>query len=101
MFPHIMIPTDASESGKYAAEIAIELAEWIGARVYAFHVLTPLAAVTYFSDVIQHGENSHREGAIARAREHLAAIESIAQKPGSSAIADMHSIGDLCCYRRA
>jgi nucleotide-binding universal stress UspA family protein len=82
MFSHFLIPTDGSDHAMHAAEIGIDLARKVGARVYAFHVLAPLAAVAYFTDVIQHSEDSYSGRAVARAQHHLADIQSMAQAAG-------------------
>jgi nucleotide-binding universal stress UspA family protein len=82
MFSHILIPTDGSEPAMHAAQIGIELAQKVGARIYAFHVLAPLAAVAYFSDVIQHAEDSYTDRAIARAQVRLGDIQAMAQRAG-------------------
>jgi nucleotide-binding universal stress UspA family protein len=85
MFSHILIPTDGSEHALHAAEVGIELARKVGARIYTFHVLAPLAAVAYFSDMIQHVEDSYVERAIARAQVHLTDIQAMAEKVGLQA----------------
>src|SRR5579859_679178 len=82
MFSHILVPTDGSDHSMHAAEMGIELARSLGARIYAFHVLAPLAAVAYFSDVIQHAEDSYVDRAITRAQQRLAEIEEMAGKAG-------------------
>lgn len=82
MFSHFLIPTDGSDHAMHAAQIGIDLASKIGARIYAFHVLAPLPAVAYFTDVIQHAEDSHAERAIARAQYHLAEIQAVAERAG-------------------
>jgi nucleotide-binding universal stress UspA family protein len=82
MFSHFLIPTDGSDHAMHAAEIGIELASKVAARVYAFHVLAPLAAVAYFTDVIQHSEDSYAERAIARAQHHLSEIKNMADRAG-------------------
>ena len=85
MFSHILIPTDGSEYALHAAKVGIELAQKVGARIYAFHVLAPLAAVAYFSDVIRHAEDSYTERAVERAQVHLADIEAMAKNVGLDA----------------
>lgn len=85
MFSHILIATDGSDHAMHAAEIGIELAQKVGARIYAFHVLAPLAAVAYFSDVIQRSEDSYAERAVMRAQLHLTAIQAMAEKTGVDA----------------
>lgn len=82
MFSHILVPTDGSDHAMHAAEVGIALARSLGARIYAFHVLAPLAAVAYFSDVIQHADDSHVERAVTRAQQRLADIEEMANKAG-------------------
>jgi nucleotide-binding universal stress UspA family protein len=82
MFSHILVPTDGSDYALHAAETGVELARSLGARIYAFHVLAPLAAVAYFSDVIQHAEDSHVERAVLRAQQRLAEIQAMANKAG-------------------
>jgi nucleotide-binding universal stress UspA family protein len=85
MFSHILIATDGSDHAIHAAEIGIELAQKLGARVYAFHVLAPLAAVAYFSDVIRHTQDSYEDRAVTRAQSHLSAIQAMAEKVGVAA----------------
>ncbi|WP_230473869.1 universal stress protein [Dyella choica] len=82
MFSHILVPTDGSDYAMHAAELGIGLARSLGARIYAFHVLAPLATVAYLSDVIQHTEDSHVERAVVRAQHRLAEIEEMANKAG-------------------
>lgn len=82
MFSHILVPTDGSDHALHAAEVGIRLARSLGARIYAFHVLAPLPAVAYFSDIIQHAEDSHVERAALRAQQRLADIEMMASKAG-------------------
>ena len=82
MFSHILVPTDGSDHAMHAAQMGIELARSLGARIYAFHVLAPLAAVAYFSDVIQHTEDSYVDRAITRAEQRLAEIAEMANKAG-------------------
>ncbi|GLQ46143.1 universal stress protein A [Dyella lipolytica] len=82
MFSHVLIATDGSEHAMHAAETGVELARKLGARIYAFHVLAPLPAVAYFSDVIQHAEDSYVERSVARAQLHLADIQAMAKKAG-------------------
>jgi nucleotide-binding universal stress UspA family protein len=94
MFSHILIPTDGSDHAMHAAEIGIELARKVSARIYVFHVLTPLAAVAYLSDVIQHVEYSYTERAIVRAQLHLAEIQRMAKE------ADVASGGGYAFDRR-
>ncbi|GLQ98898.1 universal stress protein [Dyella mobilis] len=85
MFSHILIPTDGSDYALHAAEIGIALARKMEARIYAFHVLTPLAAVAYFADVIRHMEDSYTNKAIARAQAHLDDIRAMASTAGVEA----------------
>jgi len=82
MFSHILIPTDGSDDTMHAAQVGIDLAQRLGARIYAFHVLEPLAAVAYFADAIRHAQNSHTERAITRAQHRLAEIEDLARHAG-------------------
>ncbi|RDS86043.1 universal stress protein [Dyella psychrodurans] len=82
MFSHILIATDGSDHATHAAETGIELARKLGARIYAFHVLAPLPAVAYFSDVIRHTEDSYEDRAVTRAQWHLSAIQAMADKAG-------------------
>jgi nucleotide-binding universal stress UspA family protein len=85
MFSHILIATDGSDHATHAAKIGIELARSLGARVYAFHVLMPLAAVAFLSDVIQHAEDSYEERAVTRAQRNLSTIQAMADKAGIDA----------------
>lgn len=45
MFKHILLPSDGSDGSRHAAEIAMELAGRIGARVTALHVMQPQTVV--------------------------------------------------------
>jgi nucleotide-binding universal stress UspA family protein len=82
MFTHILLPTDGSDESLRAAKIGIDLAKQVGARVYAFHVLAPLAAVSYFSDLIRSSANDYCHGAIERAQLQLDVIQSMAKEAG-------------------
>jgi Universal stress protein UspA and related nucleotide-binding proteins len=41
MFKHMLLPSDGSEASGHAAEVAIELAQRLGARISALHVMQP------------------------------------------------------------
>lgn len=79
MFNHILLPTDGSEQAVRAARLGLALARQVGARVHAFHVLAPLAAVSYFVDVIRHAPDDYESQAIARAQRHLEVIHVLAR----------------------
>ena len=78
MFQNILLPTDGSDQSLRAARMGIALARQVGARVHAYHVLEPLAAVDYFSDLIRHAPDDYRDEAIHRAKQRLEAIHVLA-----------------------
>lgn len=83
MFKHVMVPTDGSEHAMHAARIAVDLAKQAGASVYGFHVLPPLDAVSSFADLmLQTADDDYLAQAVARAKQHLGAIRSIAEEAG-------------------
>lgn len=82
MFKNILIPTDGSDQSLRAARIAIALARQVGARVHAYHVLAPLAAVAHFSDLIRHAPDDYHQEAVSRAQRKLEAIRELAQEAG-------------------
>src|SRR4051812_16877808 len=45
MFKHILVPSDGSEASRHAAEVAVELAQRLGARITALHVMQPQTTV--------------------------------------------------------
>lgn len=82
MFKHILLPTDGSEPSARAVRLGVALAKQTGARVHAFHVLTPLAAISHFSDLIRHEPDDYENEAIARAQGHLEAVRVLAKEAG-------------------
>lgn len=45
MFQHILVPSDGSEASEHAAKVAVELAQRLGARLTALHVMQPQTLV--------------------------------------------------------
>jgi nucleotide-binding universal stress UspA family protein len=82
MFKNILVPTDGSDQSLCAARIAIALAKQLGARVHAYHVLAPLAAVAHFSDLIRHAPDDYHQEAVRRAEQQLQAIHELAKEAG-------------------
>lgn len=82
MFKHILIPTDGSEQSLRAARIGVALARQFGAKVHAYHVLAPLAAVAHFSDLIRHAPDDYHHEAVSRAQQQLEAIHDLAREAG-------------------
>jgi len=82
MFKNILLPTDGSDLSLRAARLGIELARQMGARVHAYHVLKPLAAVAYISDTLRHAPDDYRHEAIGRAQRQLEAIHALANEAG-------------------
>lgn len=80
MFKNILLPIDGSDQSLRAARLGIAMAKQIAARVHAFHVLAPLAAVSYFSDLIRHAPDDYHEEAISRAQQKLEAIHVLARE---------------------
>lgn len=48
-FKKILVPTDFSESAKYALPFAIDLAKKYGAKIYLLHVVEPIAVPVDFA----------------------------------------------------
>ncbi|WP_114240699.1 universal stress protein [Dyella sp. C9] len=53
MFQRILLPVDGSEHALNAVNTGIALAARLQAQVFALHVLPPLSAVSYVSELIQ------------------------------------------------
>jgi nucleotide-binding universal stress UspA family protein len=84
MFKHILLPVDGSGLSLRAADIGIELAASLGARVHALHVLPPFPAATYFAAIAEANETMYIERAIAGAERVLAEVRQRAQASGVS-----------------
>lgn len=80
MFKNILLPTDGSDQSLRAARLGIALAKQAGAHVHAYHVLVPLKAISYFSDLIRHAPDDYRNQAISRAEQQLEAIRALARE---------------------
>src|SRR5678815_3854583 len=79
MFKHILLPTDGSELSLRAVDTGIELAARLGARVYAFHVIAPFPASTYFAEFVQANEPAYTREANANAEHYLADVRRRAE----------------------
>jgi nucleotide-binding universal stress UspA family protein len=84
MFKNILLPVDDSEPSLRAARLGIALARQLGAKVHAHHVLAPLAAVAYLSDLIRSAPDDYRREAIGRAQRQIGAIRKLAEDAGVS-----------------
>ena len=82
MFKHILLPVDGSEPSLHAARLGIALAVRLGAKVHAHHVLAPLAAVAYLSDLIRSAPDDYRREAIYRAQRHIGTVRALAEEAG-------------------
>ena len=82
MFKNILLPTDGSDQSLRAARLGIALAKQVGARVHAYHVLAPLAAIPYFSDLIRQDPDDYHNEAVGRAQRQLEAIHVLAEEAG-------------------
>lgn len=80
MFKNILLPTDGSDQALRAARLGVALAEQVGARVHAYHVLAPLVAFSCFSDRIRCSPEDYKNEAIKRARQQLDVIHAIARE---------------------
>lgn len=80
MFQNILLPIDGSDQSLRAARLGIALAKQIGARVHAYHVLAPLAAAAYFSDLIRQAPDDYRDEAVHRAKQRLETIHLLASE---------------------
>ncbi|RDI99437.1 universal stress protein [Dyella solisilvae] len=78
MFQCILLPVDGSEQGYRAVDIGIELASRLQARVVAVHVLPPLSAVSYVSELIQ-SQGSYTQPACERAKAFLNEVSARAK----------------------
>ena len=88
MFKNILLPTDGSIHALRAARIGIVLAKRMGAAVHAYHVLAPLAAIAYVSDLIRQAPDDYCHEAIGRAQEELEAVHALAREAGVSFLGD-------------
>jgi nucleotide-binding universal stress UspA family protein len=82
MFKNILLPTDGSDQSLRAARWGIALAKHDHAQVHAYHVLAPLAAVAYFSDLIRRAPDDYQQEAIQRAQQQLDTIRLLAEDAG-------------------
>jgi len=82
MFKNILLPTDGSDQSLRAARMGIALAKLVGAKVHAYHVLAPLAAIAYMSDLIRNAPDDYHHEAVDRARLELEAIHKLAKEAG-------------------
>jgi len=81
-FTHICLPVDGTEASFEAAAKGVALAAFMHAKVYAFHVLQPLSAVTYVAELIQFMDPDYQETAIGRAQRHLDRVRALAREAG-------------------
>ncbi len=82
MFKHILLPVDGSELSLRAVDTGLALAAKLGARVYAFHVVSPFPRLNYMVDIIQANQAFYVEEAIARADGYLKEVELRASAAG-------------------
>jgi nucleotide-binding universal stress UspA family protein len=82
MFKHILLPVDGSELSMRAADMGIELARRLGARVYACHVVAPFPAIIPFGELIQANEATYTREAVAVAERYLAEVRRRADAAG-------------------
>ena len=82
MFKHILLPTDGSDQSLRAARLGIALAKQGHARIHAYHVLAPLAAIAYFSDLIRDSPDDYEQEAVQRAEQQLETIRLMAKEAG-------------------
>jgi nucleotide-binding universal stress UspA family protein len=81
MFQRILLPVDGSEHALNAVNTGIELAVRLQARVFALHVLPPLSAVSYVSELIQ-SKGCYSDVARERAQRYLGEVSSRASAAG-------------------
>lgn len=82
MFKNILLPVDGSELSLKAVDMAIALAERLGSRVYAFHVIAPFPASVYFATLVQANEPSYTRETVANAERFLEQVRERAQAAG-------------------
>lgn len=82
MFKKILLPVDGSELSLRAVDTGLELAAKLGASVYAFHVVPPFPALTYFVDIIQANQEFYLQEAVARGEGYLKDVEQRAKAAG-------------------
>lgn len=81
-FKHICLPIDGTETSFNAAAKGVALAAAMHAKVYVFHVLQPLATVTYLAELIQYLDATYQKAAIARAQSYLDRVCAMAREAG-------------------
>jgi len=82
LFTHICIPVDGTEASFEAAFKGVTLAAAMRAKVYVFHVLQPLSAVTYVAELIQFMDATYQDMAVDRARKYLDRVCALARDAG-------------------
>lgn len=81
MFERILLPVDGSEQALRAVDTGIELAQKLKARVYAVHVMPPLPAVSFVSELIQ-AKGCYSDMAKERAASYLGEVSERARVAG-------------------
>ncbi|MDE1893544.1 MAG: universal stress protein [Pseudomonadota bacterium] len=82
MFKNILLPVDGSELSLRAVDTGLALAVKLGASVYAFHIVPPYPALTYFVDIVQANQEFYLQEAIARGEGYLQEVERRAKAAG-------------------
>jgi nucleotide-binding universal stress UspA family protein len=82
MYKHILLPIDGSDLSLRAVDAGIALATRIDASVFAFHVLPPFPAVTYFAELLLAPQNVYTKEAVAGAERILSEVHRRADAAG-------------------
>ncbi|TBR40485.1 MULTISPECIES: universal stress protein [Dyella] len=93
MFQRILLPIDGSDLSLRAVDTGIALAKAIGAKVFALHVVEPLASVAYFTEKLMASQEAYTRGAMRRAEGYLDEVKQRAEAAGVAcevAIAEDH-----------
>lgn len=82
MFKHLLLPIDGSALSLRTVDTGIALAARLDARVFAFHVLPPFPAVTYFAEVLLAPQDVYTKESVASAERYLAEVHLRANAAG-------------------
>ncbi|HEX7130191.1 MAG TPA: universal stress protein [Rhodanobacteraceae bacterium] len=80
MFKHILIPTAGDPGSKRAAEVGVELARLLGARVTFFHAMMEFAHVTGVAELLEPAPDQLLAEAQSHADKLLAPLRRMAEQ---------------------
>ena len=82
MYKHILLPVDGSDLSLRAADAGIALARQLGARVHVLHVVVPLPAVPFLTEIVVINDAEYADSAEEAGARYLAAVRERADAAG-------------------